>query len=93
MMEYDTAMASVMVLVWRHRGRNTMEIHAGRLPRFTACKIWLCVKGRNGMGPAAATATLALAARDAPDRERERRREMEKRRCAQEEEEEEEVRM
>mmetsp|Transcript_2697 Transcript_2697/g.4295 ORF Transcript_2697/g.4295 Transcript_2697/m.4295 type:complete len:240 (+) Transcript_2697:262-981(+) len=66
--EYATAIARVMVLVCLQRGRNTREIHAGRLPRLHACKTWLWVrKGRKGIGPATATAApLALAAaRDA----------------------------
>ena len=63
------ATASVILSVCCQRGRSTRENHAGSDPRFTACRIWLWVKGRNGMGPAAAAAAPALAfaaAREAP---------------------------
>ena len=67
--EYPRATASVILSVCCQRGRSTRENHAGSDPRFTACRIWLWVKGRNGMGPAAAAAAPALAfaaAREAP---------------------------
>jgi hypothetical protein len=53
--------------VCRHRGRSTMDAHAGREPKLTARRIWLCVKGRNGIGPATAATLFAFAAaKDAP---------------------------
>ena len=65
--EYATATASVMVFVCLHLGSNTIENHAGSDPRFTALRIWLCVNGRKGIGPATATALFAFAAaREAP---------------------------
>ena len=65
--EYATATASVMVFVCLHLGSNTIENHAGSDPRFTALRIWLCVNGRKGIGPATATALFAFAAaKEAP---------------------------
>ena len=68
--EYATAVKSVIVFVCLHRGRNTRENHAGNDPRFTAWRIWLCVYGRKGIGPAATTAPpfAFAAASDAPVR-------------------------
>jgi hypothetical protein len=56
-----------MVFVCLHLGSNTIENHAGSDPRFTALRIWLCVNGRKGIGPATATALFAFAAaKEAP---------------------------